>query len=310
MAQHSQHREDFQTHGFSRINLSPAEIKLFRAGVKAARDLHAADNGERARLGLGTVFGMRGYTGYELQPTKHLSAAEKERRYYSFEYGHEDQNQSDELSEFLRAANIWPDQNDLHKNICIEMQALMKDVAVDVILQVARQSEAKIREMFAFPSGNTRLLRYSGATDDNIPYHHDYEFVTLIYSTSPSLLVKHAGETIRANESEESLIVLPGDALARLSGGEIKATVHGAAPRSERFSIVYFLCSGANVWLSAKGDICHHGSAGAAFSPAEHLAGMHLANNAVLRKICRSPYLQSLIPAGKSNPFLASGIDD
>ncbi len=255
-------------------------------------------------ISTGDTQGLRGYVGSTSKQANVGSDAEKSRLYASFEFGHSVEEPKSALEEFLCAANVWPIDTRVNRDAAEAALQKFHDTAVKILECICDEFDDNIGRYFNRPTGNMRLLRYPNEPNSNVPYHRDYEFLTLIHASHPSLTIRTGGEEIAVNEANDELVVLGGDALEFLSNGTFKAAEHAARPGVERYSTVYFLCSNTEVSIDRNFNF-RESWGDDFFYPARHLAGMNFANNFALRQKVDNPSLLKLMPDDLKNPFLA-----
>lgn len=294
----------FRRQGVVKCSIPRILLRATHELCAISREIHNLSDNVLEKFARHDRSGLRGLSGYATPEHSQRSEAERKRSYRSFELGHymdPSSSISPELAAFLNAPNVWPDEI-VHRARDVERSLQSyKVVSTAILAQVLETSLSELSHFFSSPTGNMRLLKYSSSLNPNIPIHFDYEFITLIHATHPSLIVQMGDKLVALDEQPDELIILAGDSLEYLTSGKIPAVAHGARPTQERYATIYFLNCNADVRIDRDGLFFH--SADQGFSPAEHVVGMNLANNALLREKFSGTSLSRLIPADLKNPF-------
>lgn len=298
-------REQLQRLGFARMTIPPSLEESVGTLRQFAKDIHALSDDEKKDIALYKSNGLRGYSAGGAQ-TSYGSEAEKERSYTSFEMGFEFTKPMNDLEKLLYASNQWPSALSGYQSAVERALCEWRDFSVKILACILECDKMYLSPFFAKQTSNMRLMHYSGHKKTKIPSHRDYEFLTIICATEPSLTVKQGDKDRSVGELPSELIVLPGDCLEYISCGAVSATEHAVECDKERISIVYFLSPDADVAINHDGTFTRRADymdEKQLFFPAKHLAGMTLANNSILRGRYTDPAIQSLIPHDLKNPM-------
>lgn len=276
--------------------------------LEISEKLHSLPQQQLEDLTNFPIDGFRGYTGSKTYDATGLSVAEKYRHYQSFELGRSSKpfdppTLRKDLKGVLNCPNVWPTGIVNTVKEAEQCYDAFTSVALDILSDVLSTDRDSLESYFSVPTGNLRLLKYVDSDVSNIPMHTDYEFITLIHASRPSLVVENSNSISALGESLDNLIVLAGDSLDFLTNSEIRRIRHGAKPSGLRYSNVFFLCSNADVQINNQREFIITCDSRQYFSPASHTLGMNLANNHALRERFRGTSVEKTVPSNLSNPF-------
>lgn len=226
------------------INITDPAFVIGAVHLKrVAKELFGLSYDNKMSFYIGDSIGHRGYVPVT---EKGQYADENKRVYEAFDIGF-----TGESNWILSGKNRYPEQIPNAANI-IEgyfdfALALGRSITSHLVSHYGHHG-IKAIDSTRSPASQLRLIHYLSHEPEDMQLassmgaHTDYELFTLILQDSPGLYYKRNGDWQAVPAMRNSLLLIAGDVLEILSGGEIKSLTHRvAANGDERYSFPFFM---------------------------------------------------------------------
>lgn len=211
----------------------------------AASRFHQQDHAAKARVAMSGTMGIKGYLPDDFTEPTHMTEGRNFRDYASFDLGRH--LADDGVDSILLGPNRWPAISGFREAVLAYFQAVEKVAALVTrrLAAVCGLDPDHVEQRSGQGCSLLRLLHYPRPTDplpDAPDGHTDYEWLTIVWQSSPGLeLLGRDGTVLHPPDDDEVLVVIVGDLLEVLSRGYLESTLHWVWPRRpDRYSLTFF----------------------------------------------------------------------
>jgi isopenicillin N synthase-like dioxygenase len=221
------------------IKMSSATQALVDRAVRSSQEFHRRPLEDKMLVAASHTTGCHGYVPFHDERV--------DRRYESFDLGHERPAAASDGERVLCGPVPWPAQPEFRR-AAWPMFSALETLGLRIAMRWATQvldDSRSLSDHVTAPCSQGRLMHYAPreAAVGGLGAHTDYEAVTVSWQSSPGIelqLEEHGWKRPPAHHDE--LLILVGDSMELLSNGRLRSTRHRVdGVTMDRWAIVTFV---------------------------------------------------------------------